>query len=79
MAVAAIGKVVIPPIFARIAQDVEDMPLGKVKKEILDFDGPVKLDFNREFLDTLSLEKLQHILITARLYQLGKQKERVLA
>ena len=74
MATAAIGKVKIPPIFARIAQDVENMPLGRIKKEILEFDGPVKLDFNKDFLDTLSLEKLQHILITAKLYKIGKQE-----
>ncbi len=79
MTSAVIGKVKIPPVFAQIAQEVEDMPLGKVKKEILEFDGPVKLDFNKDFLDTLSLEKLQHILITARLYKLGKQREPVVA
>ena len=77
MAGAAIGKVKIPPVFAKIAQDVENMPVGRVKKEILEFDGPVKLDFNKEFLDSLSLEKLQHILITAKLYKLGKQLEPV--
>ncbi len=65
------------PVFAEIAKKVEKMNTEEVISEILTFRGPIKLDFTREFLMTLSLEKLQHILMTAKLYQVGKQQPKL--
>ena len=74
MTIATAIKPKFSPIFADIAKKVEQMSSDDVISEILTFRGPIKLDFTEDFLTTLSLEKLQHILMTAKLYQLGKQK-----
>jgi hypothetical protein len=74
MTTATAEKPRISPVFADIAKNIEVMSFPEVVSEILAFQGPIKLDFTRDFLLTLPLEKLQHILMTAKLYQLGKQK-----
>ncbi len=74
MTTATVEKPRISPVFADIAKNIEIMSATEVISEILTFKGPIKLDFTSEFLQTLPLEKLQHILMTAKLYQLGKQK-----
>jgi len=42
-----------------------------VTREILQFDGQLKLDFTPEFLASLPLERLRHILLAARLQKTG--------
>jgi len=36
-----------------------------LKRELLEFRGPVRLDFTEEFLSRLSTERLRHILLAA--------------
>ncbi len=74
MTTATAKKPKFSPVFAEIAKHVENLNMDEVINEILAFKGPIKLDFTRDYLETLRLEKLQHILMTAKLYQLGKQK-----
>jgi len=46
---------------------VAAMSKAQVKRRILHFDRPVRLDFTEAYLDSLDLEKLQHILLAALL------------
>lgn len=49
--------------------------LGKneVMQRLLHFDGPLKMDFTEEYLDTLDVDKLRHILMAA--VMVAKQKK----
>lgn len=52
-----------------MASTIAEMNRDQVKNEILHFEGRFKLDFAEDYLDKLSLEKLRHILLAARLQQ----------
>ena len=54
-----------------IVSDIAALSRQDVKQEIMQFDGTFKLDFTEEFLETLPLERLRHILLAARLQQQG--------
>ncbi|MDH4203033.1 MAG: hypothetical protein OEV87_09070 [Phycisphaerae bacterium] len=41
------------------------MSKREVIRRLLHFDGPIKLDFTREYLEKLSTERLRHILLAA--------------
>jgi len=53
--------------FEQSCAKVLGMTKAEVKYRILHFDGPVRLDFTEEYLDTLDLDRLQHILLAALL------------
>lgn len=46
---------------------VAEMTKEEVKQQILHFDGPVPLDFTEDYLDSLNVDKLRHILLAAML------------
>ncbi len=50
-----------------IATSVSTMNRESVTDELLSFQGRFKLDFTRDYLDSLSLEQLRHILLAAAL------------
>ena len=37
----------------------------EIEDRLLHFDGPIKLDYTREYLDTLDVDRLRHILLAA--------------
>lgn len=53
--------------FERSCAMVLKMTKAEVKHRILHFDGPVRLDFTEEYLNTLDADRLQHILLAALL------------
>jgi len=38
---------------------------SEIEDRLLHFKGPIKLDFTREYLNTLDIDKLRHILLAA--------------
>ncbi len=59
-----------------VCSKVMTMTKSQVKHRILHFDGPLRLDFTEDYLNTLDLDTLRHILmaalITTRKKQLSK-------
>ena len=51
--------------FEKQCTQVACMSKSEIVKRLLHFDGPIKLDFTRDFLETLSLDKLRHIMLAA--------------
>lgn len=51
--------------FNQILANVADLPKFEVKSRILHFHGRFPLDFTEQYLDTLPVEKLRHILAAA--------------
>jgi hypothetical protein len=41
------------------------MSKAEVLKKLLYFDGPLKLDFTEEYLESQTADKLRHILLSA--------------
>jgi len=57
----------IPADAERLAAHIAGMNRQALKNELLHFQGNVRLDFTEEYLNGLSLERLRHILLAARL------------
>ena len=51
--------------FETVCVAIAGMSKTEVKRRILHFDGPVRLDFSEDYLNGLDLEKLRHILLAA--------------
>ena len=51
--------------FEKICTNIASMNRSEVIHHLTHFNGPVKLDFTSEYLETLSAEKLRHILLAA--------------
>ena len=49
---------------------ISQMGRKKVKSELLNFRGRFKLDFTDDYLESLSLERLRHILLAAKVQHL---------
>ena len=45
--------------------EVAKLSKAEVTDRLLHFDGPVPLDFTEDYLDSLDLDKLRHILLAA--------------
>jgi hypothetical protein len=54
-----------PGQFEQMAAALADLSRDDLKKRIKGFRGRFKLDFSDEYLDTLSLERLRHLLLAA--------------
>jgi len=51
--------------FEQLATAIAALGRDELKKQIRDFRGRFRLDFSDDYLDSLSLERLQHILLAA--------------
>jgi hypothetical protein len=51
--------------FEKICTQIASMSKSEVIKRLTHFEGPMKLDFTSEYLETLTTEKLRHILLAA--------------
>ena len=49
--------------FEKMALSVGTLNKSQVKRHLLNFHGGTRLDFTESYLDSLSLEKLRHILL----------------
>jgi|GEM_PF-2007530 len=52
-----------------MAREVAAMGRHDIEKAVLNFQGRFQLDFTVEYLKKIPIEKLQHILLTARIQQ----------
>lgn len=51
--------------FEQYCAYITTLDKNAVKDRLLHFDGPLKMDFTPDYLDTLDLDKLRHILVAA--------------
>jgi hypothetical protein len=53
--------------FEQVALAVNSLTKSQLKRRLLNFKGRFKLDFTDKYLDSLTIEKLKHILLAAML------------
>lgn len=63
MACSALDALIHAPIDKMIAH-VAELPRPDAKQLLLSF-GPLRLDFTSEYLDTLGIDQLRHVLVAA--------------
>jgi hypothetical protein len=51
--------------FEKIVSAIASLNKSEVKRRLLHFRGRIKLDFSESYLDSLSTDKLRHILLAA--------------
>ena len=51
--------------FEKMCSKIASMSKREVIRRLLNFDGPLKLDFTADYLEKLSTERLRHILLAA--------------
>jgi hypothetical protein len=51
--------------FERTATSIAALGRGELKRQIKNFRGRFKLDFTEDYLNTVSLDRLRHILLAA--------------
>ena len=44
---------------------IASLSKAEITDRLLHFDGPIKMDFTREYLDSLDIDKVRHILLAA--------------
>ncbi len=55
-----------------IATSIASLNKSQAKKHLLHFKGRFKLDFNESYLDSLSADRLKHILLAAMMTKTQK-------
>jgi hypothetical protein len=55
------------------ASSINSLNKSQLKRHLLNFKGSFKLDFTEEYLDSLSVDKLRHILLAAVMTKAGKR------
>ena len=51
--------------FEKICCKITSMNKREVIRRLLHFDGPIKLDYSSDYLESLSTDRLRHILLAA--------------
>lgn len=51
--------------FEKMCAKIASMNKRDVIRRLLNFDGPIKMDFSADYLEKLSTERLRHILLSA--------------
>ncbi|MBI9017470.1 MAG: hypothetical protein JEZ07_09450 [Phycisphaerae bacterium] len=57
-------------LFHVLSDKIKKMEREAVMHELLHFDGQFKLDYTKDYLETLATGKLRHILLAAMLQKL---------
>lgn len=52
---------------------IETLDKNELEYRLLHFDGPLKMDFTKDYLDTLDVCKLRHILMAAAVTAAAKK------
>jgi len=55
------------------ASSLNSLNKSELKRRLTNFKGSFKLDFTEEYLDSLSVDKLRHILLAAVMTKAGKR------
>ena len=75
MACCASRKAAMGPMDVEaLAEQIASMTRQDVTDRLLTFPADFPVDFTREYLDRLPLERLQHLLMAAHLYRARKHK-----
>ncbi|MHC5090381.1 MAG: hypothetical protein ACYSOJ_01960 [Planctomycetota bacterium] len=51
--------------FEKTCSKIASMGKREVIRRLLNFDGPIKMDFSADYLEKLSTDRLRHILLAA--------------
>ncbi len=51
--------------FEKMCSRITAMSKQQIIRRLLHFNGPIKLDFSRDYLEKLSADRLRHILLAA--------------
>jgi hypothetical protein len=51
--------------FEKMCSKIASMSKREVIRRLLNFDGPIKMDFSVDYLEKLSTDRLRHILLAA--------------
>lgn len=51
--------------FEKTCSKIASMSKREVIRRLLNFDGPIKMDFSADYLEKLSTDRLRHILLAA--------------
>ncbi|MCD6175655.1 MAG: hypothetical protein J7K65_07820 [Planctomycetes bacterium] len=51
--------------FEKMCSKIASMGKREVVRRLLNFDGPMKMDFSSDYLEKLSTDRLRHILLAA--------------
>lgn len=51
--------------FERLARSISSLDRGNVERKIKNFKGRFKLDFTEEYMQSLTVDRLRHILFAA--------------
>ncbi len=58
-------EIVTPSSFEKIAASIASLSKAQAKRRIQSFKGNFKLDFTESYLNSLSVDRLRHILMAA--------------
>lgn len=59
-------KLMAPDIsFEQYCAYITSLSKPEIKERLLHFDGPIKMDFTDDYLETLDVDRLRHILMAA--------------
>ena len=61
-----------PGSFEKIATSITSLSKSEVKRHIMNFRGRFKLDFTETYLNSLSTDRLRHILLAAMMTKLRR-------
>lgn len=61
--------------FENLCSRVAEMGREEVMEEIINFNGRIHLDFTESYLDSLSIDKLRHILLAALVVDAEKARQ----
>jgi hypothetical protein len=62
--------------FEFVAASIASLDRVAVKRHLLNFKGAFKFDFTEDYLETLSLDRLRHILLAAMSSKMRKKTRR---
>ncbi len=54
-----------PDSFEKMAMMITSLDRDEIKNRLLHFEGRFKLDFTEDYLESLSIDRLRHILLAA--------------
>jgi hypothetical protein len=54
-----------PDSFEKMAMMITSLDREEIKVRLLNFEGRFKLDFTEDYLESLSIDRLRHILLAA--------------
>ena len=51
--------------FEKMCSKIASMNKSEVIRKLVNFNGPIKMDYTRDYLESLTTDRLRHILLAA--------------